>query len=394
MKSPVQFLLAVALATAAFSALAEPRIPAAADPDRAARVAAAQQIRQTLLAGRTQAGMPKAATAINSATPSLPTPNPYEAYPPSCMAHPLPDQVSGPVYSTVANLAAYNTAVGDVDQVEGVTITIWRVACSSDAFFNSATLMRIQRQAQYEGDAQIYPVFPVIDIKQSSANYDQIARFNLEPNTVLSDVLPETPIIFSTTYVLENYVGINADYFDFNTPFSVRFDNLFSTNNQFFINNIPLYDPNTTTYPAAFQNIPISGYLSTSFYDPDTSGEGIVMQVYQLLGDLNSFILNFTWSAYDPNGLPFWLTGQVTIQRGAKVANTPMFYVTGGGLGGNGGTANPPTPWGTATVSFPDCNHMTLTYASNTGLPAFVPQGSGTRNWIRLGRLNGLPCEQ
>jgi hypothetical protein len=36
---------------------------------------------------------------------------------------------------------------------------------------------------------------------------------------------------------------------------------------------------------------------------------------------------------------------------------------------------------------------MTLTYASNPGLPAFVPQGSGTRNWIRLATLNGLPCE-
>lgn len=392
MKFPVLLVLAAALAATAVSAFAEPRIPVARDPDRAHRVTAAQMQRQLLLR-QSESVLPKAGTAVNSATPSLPTPNPYDAYPPSCMAHPLPDQVSGPVYSTVVNLGAYNSAVGDVDQVEGVTITIWRVACSSDAFFNSATLMRIQRQAQYEGDTQIYPVFPIIDIKQSSANYDQIARFALEPNTVLSDVLPETPIVFSTTYVLENYIGINADYFDFNTPFSVRFDNLFSTNNLYFINNIPLYDPNTTTYPAAFQNIPISGYLGTSWYDPATSGEGIVMQVYQRLGELNTFVLSFTWSAYDPDGFPFWLTGQVDIIRGAKVANSPMFYVTGGGLGGNAGTANPPTPWGTATVTFPDCNHMTLTYASNPGLPSFVPQGSGTRNWTRLGRLNGLPCE-
>lgn len=391
MKSPVRLLLAAVLATTAVSAVAEPRIPVARDPDRANRVSAAQMQRQLLLK-RSEAAAPKAVEAINSATPSLPTPNPYRTYPPSCMANPLPNQTSGPVYSTTANLAAYDSNTGNY-VLEGVTISIWRVACSSADYYNSATLMRIQRQAAFEGQLDIYPLFPLIDIKQSSANYDQIARFVLEPNTILSDVLPETPIVDSTTFVLENYVGVSADYFDFNLPFSVRFDNLFSSNNQFFINNIPLYSPTNSTYPAAFQNLPISGYLATAYYDPTASGEGIVMQVFQRIGEPNTFVLNFTWSAYDPGGLPFWLTGQVDITRGAKVSTTPMFYVTGGGLGGSAGASNPPTPWGTATVSFPDCNHMDLIYASMPGLPAYVPQGSGTRNWKRIAILNGLPCE-
>lgn len=392
MNSPVRFLMAAALATSAASVFADPRIPLAPDPDRAARVSAAQQERQILLTRVGDSATPKAVEAINSATPALPTPNPYRTYPPSCLADPLPDVPSGPIYSTVANLAAYDR-INDEFVLEGVTIQIWRVACSSAQFFNSATLMRVQRQAQYEGDGDIYPLFPIIDIKQSSANYDQIARFALEPNTILSDVLPETPVIYSTTYVLENYVGINADYFDFNLPFSVQFDNLYATNNLFFINNIPLYSPSNSTYPAAFQNLPISGYLATAYYDPAASGEGIVMQVFQRPGEPNTFVVNFTWSAYDPAGLPFWLTGQVDIQRGAKIATSPMFYVTGGGLGGDAGAADPPTPWGTATVSYPDCNHLDLSYASNPGLPAYVPQGSGTRNWIRLATLNGLPCE-
>lgn len=393
MKSPVRVLMAAMLATAAVTAFAEPRIRVASDPERASRVNAAQMERQVLLAAQAAAGAPKAGNAINSATPSLPTVNNYKTYPPSCMAYPLPDQASGPIYTTTANLAAYDSNTGTIDQVEGVTITIWRVACSSDAFFNSATLMRIQRQSAFEGDAEIYPLFPLIDLKQSSAEYDQIARFAEEPNTVISQVLPDSPIIDSATYVLENYIGYEAVYFDFNLPFSARFDNLFTSSNQFFINNVPLYDPNNSTYPAAFQNLPISGYLATAYYDPAASGEGIVMQVFQRVGQADTFVLNFTWSAYDPNGLPFWLTGQVDIARGAKVATSPMAYVTGGGLGGNAGAADPPTIWGTATVSFPDCNHMTLTYASNPGLPAFVPQGSGTRNWIRLATLNGLFCD-
>lgn len=391
MKSPVLFLLAAVLATTAASAFAEPRIPAAQDPDRANRVSAAQMQRQLLLK-RSEAAAPKAVEAINSATPSLPTPNPYRAYPPSCMANPLPNQTSGPVYSTTANLAAYDSNTGNY-VLEGVTITIWRVACSSADFYNSATLMRIQRQAAFEGQLDIYPLFPLIDIKQSSANYDQVARFVLEPNTILSDVLPETPIVDSTTYVLENYIGINADYFDFNLPFSIQFDNLFTSNNLFYINNIPLYSPTSSTYPAAFQNLPISGFLATPYYDPTASGEGIVMQVFQRPGEANTFVLNFTWTTYDPDGIPFWLFGQVDIVRGAKVAVSPMAYTTGGGFAGNAGSADPPTIWGTATVSFPDCNSMTLTYASISGLPAYVPQGSGTRNWIRISNLNGLPCE-
>ena len=57
------------------------------------------------------------------------------------------------------------------------------------------------------------------------------------------------------------------------------------------------------------------------------------------------------------------------------------------------GAAGDPISWGPATVSFPDCNTMTLTYASNPGLPAGVPTGNGTRTWSRLANVNALACE-
>ncbi|MCB1574856.1 MAG: hypothetical protein KDI80_12825 [Xanthomonadales bacterium] len=308
----------------------------------------------------------------------------------------MPDQTSGPTYTTTANLAAYDS-VNNQTVLEGVTIRIWRIACSSSDSVNAVTLMRIQRQSIYEGDQEVYPLFPVTAIQQGGITYDDpnlrsYARTAVEPNTVITDVLPDTPIVNSTTYILENYANPNSGFFDFNESFGIRFDNLDQNSPYYFI-NVPAYNPTVGTYPDAFQNIPVSGYLSTSWYNPATSGEGIVMQVYELLGDTQNFIVNFTWSAYDPSGLPFWLTGQVTVPRGTRTVTTPMFYVTGGGLGGNAGAADPPTPWGTATLGFSDCNHLTLTYASNPGLPAIVPQGSGTRSWLRLGRLNGMDCE-
>lgn len=394
----VRMICALALATAAASAVADTRSAVINDPGRAARVSEAQAANRQLLIDRSSHSSPKAANAPAVSVPPLPSANSYRAYPPSCLADPLPDQTSGPTYSTVANLAAYNSNTGQINTVEGVTITVWRVVCSSSQFFTSATLMRIQRQQPFEGDTQIYPLFPGIRISQGSIGYGDgdfprnLIRVPLEPNTVVSDTLTEAPIIDSTTYVLENYSGASAGYFDFNLAFGLRFDNFFTSSNQFFI-NVPSYSPTAGTYPAAFQNLPISGYMSTNWFDPTANGEGIVLQIYEPAGDPQNLIVSFTWAAYDPSGIPFWLSGQATIARGAKTASATMFYRTGGGLGGNGGSASAPIVWGTATVSFPDCNRMFLGYASNPGQPAGIPTGSGTRTWQRVASVNALACE-
>lgn len=394
MSRNARYLFVAVLMAATVSASAEPRLAGTPDPARATRVGAEVAKRQQLAIHR--AADPKSTAAVAQTAAALPRVNPYKAYPPSCIADPVPDQTSGPTYTTTANLAAYDS-VNNQTVLEGVTIRIWRIACSSADSVNAVTLMRIQRQSIYEGDQDVYPLFPVTAIQQGGITYDDpglrsYARTAVEPNTVISDVLPDTPIVNSTTYILENYANPNSGFFDFNESFGIRFDNLDQNSPYYFI-NVPAYNPTVGTYPDAFQNIPVSGYLSTSWYNPATSGEGIVMQVYELLGDTQNFIVNFTWSAYDPSGLPFWLTGQVTVPRGTRTVTTPMAYVTGGGLGGNAGAADPPTIWGTATLSFSDCNHLTLSYASNPGLPSFVPQGSGTRSWLRLGRLNGMDCE-
>ncbi len=388
-----RILFGAALAFVACATTAASAAEVGLDASRAARVTAEQLSHRKLLMERSASAGPKSADSVASATPALPRINPLAAYPPSCMADPLPDVVSGPSYSRNVALAAYNGNTGQVDSTEIVTITVWRVACSSSEFFNSATLMRITRNSNSQ---TVYPLFPSIRVSQGSIGFGDsdypanIARVTIEPNTILADTLVDTPILNNMTFVLENYDSTQTSVFDFNLPFSLRFDNLFASNNLFYI-DVPLYDPNSGTYPAAFQNIPISGHLSSSWYTPN-SGEGIVMQVYERLNEPNTLVVAFTWSAYAANGYPVFLVGQVDIQRGSKTATSPLYYTTGGGLGGSG-PIDPPHLWGTTTVSFPDCNHMTLSYASNPGIPSFIPQGSGSRNWLRLGRLNGLNCE-
>jgi hypothetical protein len=391
----LRMIFALALATAAATAMAETRTAVASDPGRAARVSGLQSQQRVLLTERATESAPKAANAPAVSVPPLPSANPLRAYPPSCLADPLPDQTSGPTYSTTANLAAYNS---NTDQfiLEGVTITVWRVVCSSSQFFTSATLLRIQRQSQFEGDRVIYPLFPSIEVNQGSIDFgetpESYVRSATSPNTLRADTLVDTPIPDSTTFVLENYSGNGAGFFDFNLAFGLRFNNLFNSNNFFFV-SVPTYNPTAGTYPAAFQNLPISGYMSTNWFDPTANGEGIVLQIYEPVGDTQNLVVSFTWTAYDPSGIPFWLSGQATIARGAKTANATMFYRTGGGLGGNAGAASGPIIWGTATVSFPDCNTMVLTYASNPGQPSGIPTGNGTRTWQRIANVNALACE-
>jgi len=66
-------------------------------------------------------------------------------------------------------------------------------------------------------------------------------------------------------------------------------------------------------------------------------------------------------------------------------------YATGGGFGGGPAATN--ASWGTLIVDFPDCNSMHFSYQANSGLPAGVPQGSGSRTWTRLTSINGLTCQ-
>ncbi len=390
-----RLLFGAALVFAACSATAAPQTTVGVDATRAARVDAALSAHQHLILQRNSSG--KSGTSVSSATPALPRRNPIAAYPSSCLADPLPDQTSGPTYSQNVSLAAMNLNTGQIDSTEIVTVKLWRVACSTGVgqAFNSATLMRIDRNSSSQ---TIYPLFPGIRVSQGTVGFadadfpGNIARVGIEPNTVISDTLADTPILNDMTFVLENYDSTQTSVFDFNSAFSLRFDNFFNTNNFFYI-DVPAYNPTTQTYPAAFQNLPISGYMSSNWYDPAASGEGIVLQIYERPNEPQTLVVSYSWSAYDPSGVPFWLFGQVDIARGAKTATTPIAYRTGGGLGGNSGSAGAPIIWGSASVSFPDCNHMTFTYASNPGLPAGIPTGSGTRTWLRIEDVNGLACQ-
>lgn len=349
-------------------------------------------------------GTPKSDAIVKSAVPVA---NARRAYAPSCLAYRLPEGLplttSGPVYPSAAPLRMRLAAVEQNNPnyvSENVDIDIWRVPCSSSGqFYEAVTLMRIKRDPANEGRTNRYPLFPGVRISQQPFGNDLFVRVAEEPNTYTEHVLADEPVIYSTTYVLENFPTASADTanFDFNNGFSLRFDNFFTDGStRYGTINVPVYSASATDYPARGGPIPINGYLTGNWFDPAHSGEGMLVQVFDLPVANNQppqMLFTFAWFTYAPDGRPFWLFGALPIshdQRGP--INVPTIYQNGGGFAGNFGPTAQSNTWGTVTFRFPHCYQMVFDYASTTNGPG-VPTGSGTRTWTRSVETNALTCE-
>jgi len=315
--------------------------------------------------------------------------NPYRAYPPSCLGDGLPQNFTAPLYQT--SLALGGNPLSDGNYSETVKFTIWRIACTSGS---SATLLGIDRTSANEGKTDHYPVFPGVRVEQGYKFDDEkgrdFVRIAEEQNTFYTLVYPDTPIIYSQTYVLENFLSADLPPFDFNKSFSIRFDNFFSSGTRFAYIDVPAYNP--ANYPAASQPLPISGYMTGNWYDPAHSGEGIQFEVGEV--SATERYAFFTWFTYDNKGVPYWLAGFGTFKVGDTSVATEVSYTANGGFAGAFGADVTRNPWGTVTFSFSDCDNVRFTFKSYPTLVAIpAPGGEGTRDWKRLTQMNGLTCK-
>jgi hypothetical protein len=362
------------------------RNPAAAEQARASVQAAS-------VAARNAAGQARlAARGAGGANESFA--NPYRAYPPSCLNNPLALQygLGGDPNALTAQVVLFGDPVqclaggnaNECNYFETDTVTLWRVPCSGN---QSAVLLEIDRPANLDGISTLYPTIPGIYVAQG--NKSLFIRFTDDPNTFFGTTFANSPLIYSNIYVLENFFG-GATQFDYDQAFTLFVDN--------FSGNAPIQFPlgayNKANYAAAALALPISGYMSTNWFDPNHSGEGILVQVYDN-GDNATRTFTAAWYTFDGFGLPFWLYAQGTINIGDRsTGNVDTFYATNGGFAGNFGATATFTKWGTINVSFPDCSHMSFSYVGNTDAQTNGPGGSGTRSgWIRLANINSLTCE-
>ncbi|MGA9422472.1 MAG: hypothetical protein WBW61_08920, partial [Rhodanobacteraceae bacterium] len=142
----------------------------------------------------------------------------------------------------------------------------------------------------------------------------------------------------------------------------------------------------TEAQPGDNVPLPINGQMTSNWYDPAHSGEGIIVQVaaYPPTTDGTVFkALVFDWFTFDTSGNPFWISGNATIDPANPTSVTvPAIYSVDGGFAGDFGANATQVPWGTLTFSFPDLNHMTVDYDAPPQPDATnVPTGTGTLHY-------------
>lgn len=340
-------------------------------------------------------------TGTNPAKQTSPIANSYRAYPPSCIADPLPiptniNQIPGRVYANNFVFDAFDTVNNRFD-VETVSVFIWRLPCSGG---DSVTLLTIRRQAQYEGDANYYPLFPLFKLSQGGIT-NRFVRTAQEPNTVITNQDTDTPLVFSTTLVLENFPSNSTStaYWDFNLPF--RLSMVYRNGSVQDLSALDPYRP--SEYPDAALPLPINGYMSGNWTDPAHVGEGINLEVGEVVGSQTRYLF-FAWFTYDDLGLPYWISGGGPLSDANSTSPTrtitaPAIYRTGGGFAGNFGADTSRGDWGTVSFEFSDCNTVRMGWRANSGLPNNTPGrgngggSNGTRTWKRGSTINGLTCD-
>jgi hypothetical protein len=338
--------------------------------------------------------------------------NSNAAYPPSCLNDGLtPFGATGLPYVADPNakqflltLLAFDSSNGTFDIPEVDTFTIYRVPCSGGF---SATLLEIDRPTAVNGSTTQFPTFPNIFLTQNGNGYANCSSANgtcsyprlpQDPNTFFSDTELESPLFYSSVYVLEYYqpsATLSNSQIDYNQAFTLNVDTLSadaSGNEIVGTANVPAYSPASfNNYPSSSAPMEISGYMSTNWSSPTQSGEGIVLQVYDN-GDQATRTLSFAWFTYDDMGLPFWLYGQGGFNIGATSVTATTVYFKGGSFEGSLSSGVPHTSWGTVTFSFPDCNDMNIAYSGSAAADN-GPTATGNATYSRVAGVNGLVCQ-
>ena len=145
--------------------------------------------------------------------------------------------------------------------------------------------------------------------------------------------------------------------------------------------------PNVTCGQSGNNGTSPSNYLlSGPWYDPSTSGQGLLFAVNPIGNNLFA-----AWYTFSPNGQQIggaaserWFTLQLGgFTPGTTTANNIPIYATTGGVF-DSPTVVQTTPVGTASIAFQSCTAMTLTYTFTSGENIGA---SGTINLSRPGYL-------
>jgi hypothetical protein len=132
------------------------------------------------------------------------------------------------------------------------------------------------------------------------------------------------------------------------------------------INNIPIHPKGAQadfqlTQIASGEDLKAAGL----YYDPKRSGEGWQLTFGTSNGKSTIVASWFTYEA----GNQMWLSGSADYNGLNETTELPLWRTSGASFGDAfKSTDVKKTPWGSATLSWVDCNHLVVSYLSNDGL--------------------------
>lgn len=132
-------------------------------------------------------------------------------------------------------------------------------------------------------------------------------------------------------------------------------------------------------------DIPLAGRLNGTFFDPARSGEGIMIDFFDIGSSAKGVFVS--WYTYDDAGNPMWLVGNTELAPNGTQVDIPLIVTTGGRFGPLFRADNiRRTPWGSMNIRFPTCNSAVLRYTRTQD------GQTGTYNLSRLGPASGVSC--
>jgi hypothetical protein len=134
---------------------------------------------------------------------------------------------------------------------------------------------------------------------------------------------------------------------------------------------------------AAASNKSLQGAMSGTYYSPERSGEGVLVDFGQVGG---TPVVFFSWYTYD-GGAQRWLVGSAPFSTSSTSVTLDLIETGGARFGSQFRPEDVvDTSWGSAALSFPSCDTLQLTYQRRAG-------DSGTLTMQRgLSRLEAAQC--
>lgn len=154
--------------------------------------------------------------------------------------------------------------------------------------------------------------------------------------------------------------------------------------------NVPAYD--ASLYPEAQGPLPVASYVSGTYFDSATPGEGM-----QITVDPSGTIV-VAWYTFTDAGEPLWLAGagstcpEVICIEPPRYSRVDLYAQRGGGFAGNFNPSSVQgTKWGSVRLQWNSCGELELQLRQTHDDPQ-LPDGEGTRNWIKLTSVAGVTC--